>query len=141
MGKSFRTDDLDQLLLLPPSLHDWLPERHLARFLVDVVDAMDMSAIYASYDEKDGRGQSAYLPEIPLLSLSTSLVSVWIRTTGSRSRSVPRRHQGQGCCLDRAGRVRDPTNRSHSNPVCSEYVRNQCGAAAFAGHAREGVDA
>jgi transposase len=64
MGKSFRTDDLNQLLLLPPSLHDWLPERHLARFLADVVDALDLGAIYASYDEKDGRGQSAYLPEM-----------------------------------------------------------------------------
>jgi len=64
MGKSFRSDDLDQSLLLPPSLHDWLPEKHLARFLVDVVDALDLSAIYASYDEKDGRGQSAYLPEM-----------------------------------------------------------------------------
>ena len=64
MGKSFRSDDLDQLLLLPPSLHDWLPEKHLARFLVDVVDELDLSAIYASYDEKDGRGQSAYSPEM-----------------------------------------------------------------------------
>lgn len=62
MGKSFRSDDLDQTLLLPPSLHDWLPEKHLARFLVDVVDAMDLSAIHASYDEKDGRGQAAYAP-------------------------------------------------------------------------------
>jgi len=33
MGKSFRSDDLNQALLLPPSLHDWLPEDHLARFL------------------------------------------------------------------------------------------------------------
>jgi transposase len=66
MGKSFRTDDLKQLLLLPPSLHDWLPERHLARFLVDVLAALDLSAIYASYDEKDGRGQSAYAPEMML---------------------------------------------------------------------------
>src|ERR1039458_6785822 len=64
MGKCFRSDDLNQALLLPPSLHDWLPEKHLARFLVDVVDALDLSAIYASYDEKDGRGQSAYLPEM-----------------------------------------------------------------------------
>jgi transposase len=66
MGKSFRSDDLNQMLLLPPSLHDWLPERHLARFLVDVVAALDLSAIYASYDEKDGRGQSAYAPEMML---------------------------------------------------------------------------
>lgn len=64
MGKSFRSDDLDQRLLLPPSLHDWLPENHLARFLVDVVKQLDLSAIYASYDEKDGRGLSAYAPEM-----------------------------------------------------------------------------
>ncbi len=62
MGKSFRSDDLNQSLLLPPSLHDWLPENHLARFLVDVVESLDLSAIYASYDEKDGRGLSAYAP-------------------------------------------------------------------------------
>jgi transposase len=62
MSKSFRTDDLNQSLLLPPSLHDWLPENHLARFLVDVVNALDLEAIYASYSEKDGRGLSAYAP-------------------------------------------------------------------------------
>jgi transposase len=66
MGKSFRSDDLNQMLLLPPSLHDWLPERHLARFLVDVVAALDLSAIYASYEAGDGRGQSAYAPEMML---------------------------------------------------------------------------
>ena len=66
MEKSFRADDLNQLLLLPPSLHDWLPERHLARFLVDVIAALDLSAIYASYDQKDGRGQSPYAPEMML---------------------------------------------------------------------------
>lgn len=64
MGKSFRGDDLNQVLLLPPCLHDWLPEKHLARFLVDVVDALDLSAIYFSYEEKDGRGQAAYAPEL-----------------------------------------------------------------------------
>ena len=62
MGKSFRSDDLNQSLLLPPSLHDWLPEKHLARFLVDVVETLDLSAIHASYDAGDGRGQSAYAP-------------------------------------------------------------------------------
>ena len=62
MGKSFRSDDLNQSLLLPPSLHDWLPENHLARFLVDVVETVDLSAIYASYEAGDGRGQSAYAP-------------------------------------------------------------------------------
>ena len=62
MSKSFRADDLNQSLLFPPSLHDWLPENHLARFLADVVNALDLEAIYASYGEKDGRGMSAYAP-------------------------------------------------------------------------------
>lgn len=64
MGKSFLPDQVNQSLLFPPSLHDWLPEGHLARFLVDVVSALDLSAIYASYEERDGRGQSAYAPEM-----------------------------------------------------------------------------
>ena len=62
MGKSFRADDLNQSLLFPPSLHDWLPDNHLARFLADVVNALDLEAIYSSYNEKDGRGLSAYAP-------------------------------------------------------------------------------
>src|SRR5271167_4424271 len=39
-----------------------LPENHLARFLSDVVNALDLEGIYASYSEKDGRGMSAYAP-------------------------------------------------------------------------------
>ena len=62
MGKCFRSADVKQALLLPPWLHDWLPEKHLARFLVDVVDALDLGAIYESYEDKDGRGQAAYDP-------------------------------------------------------------------------------
>ena len=66
MGKSFRSDDLDQGLLLPPSLHDWLPENHLSRFLAEVVSQLDLGAIYASYNEKDGRGRAAYAPPMML---------------------------------------------------------------------------
>jgi len=64
MGQNFFSDTVNQTLLFPPSLHDWLPEGHLARFLVDVVSTLDLSAIYASYAEKDGRGQAAYAPEM-----------------------------------------------------------------------------
>ena len=63
MGQNFLPDTVNQTLLFPPSLHDWVPEGHLARFVVDVVSALDLEAIYASYREKDGRGQSAYAPE------------------------------------------------------------------------------
>jgi transposase len=62
MGQNFFPDTVNQTLLFPPSLHDWLPETHLARFLVDVVSELDLSAIYKSYEEKDGRGQAAYAP-------------------------------------------------------------------------------
>jgi len=64
MGQNFYPDTIDQTLMFAPSLHDWLPEAHLARFLVDVVSALDLSAIYKSYEEKDGRGQAAYAPEM-----------------------------------------------------------------------------
>jgi transposase len=62
MSQRFRVCDLNQPLLLPPSLQDWLPERHLARFVSDVVDGLDLSAIYAAYNRKDGRGLAAYHP-------------------------------------------------------------------------------
>jgi transposase len=64
MGQNFYPDAINQTLLFPPSLHDWLPEGHLARFLADVVSALDLTLIYKSYQEKDGRGQAAYLPEM-----------------------------------------------------------------------------
>jgi transposase len=64
MGQNFIPDTVNQTLLFPPSLDDWLPEGHLARFLLDVVSALDLSAIYKSYQDKDGRGQAAYAPEM-----------------------------------------------------------------------------
>ena len=62
MSKRFREHQPEQRLLLPPSLDDWLPEGHLARFLSDVVLELDLRAIYQSYEQKDGRGQAAYHP-------------------------------------------------------------------------------
>jgi transposase len=50
--------------LLPPSLQDWLPEGHLARFVAEVVEALDLSGIYAKYEEGDGRGLAAYDPRM-----------------------------------------------------------------------------
>src|SRR5438128_1861315 len=64
MSKQFRDCNLDQLLLLPASLHDWLPEGHLARFVAEVVETLDLSAMYAKYEERDGRGLAAYDPRM-----------------------------------------------------------------------------
>src|SRR6266480_7240413 len=62
MSFQFRACTLDQPLLLAPSLQQWLPEGHLARFLADVTEQLDLSAIYSAYDRPDGRGQAGYHP-------------------------------------------------------------------------------
>ena len=62
MNKRFRVCTLDQQFLLAPSLQDWLPEDHLARFVADVMNELDLSPIYAKYERADGRGLSAYHP-------------------------------------------------------------------------------
>ena len=49
---------------MPPSLEEWLPEGHLARFVAEVVEALDLSAIYGRYEERDGRGMAAYDPRM-----------------------------------------------------------------------------
>ena len=64
MTKRFRGCDLDQSLLLPPSLHDWLPQSHLARFIADIMQELDTAPFYAEYQGQDGRGQSAYDPQM-----------------------------------------------------------------------------
>ena len=51
--------------LLPPSLDDWLPEDHLARFILEAIEQLDLSALILRYG---GRGSAAYHPEV-LLSL------------------------------------------------------------------------
>ncbi len=61
MSKTFRSYQPEQRLLLPPSLEDWLPEGHLARFVSDVAGELDLGEIYGAYEE-DGRGMAAYHP-------------------------------------------------------------------------------
>lgn len=61
MAKTFRPYDLNQQLLLPPDVRDWLPEGHLALFVSDVVDELDLAAIVRAYDDEE-RGQPPYHP-------------------------------------------------------------------------------
>lgn len=79
--KRFRVCDLDQQFLLPPSLQDWLPEGHLARFVADVTNELNLSAIYAQYERRDGRGLSAYHP---LLMTRLLLYGYCLGVTSSR---------------------------------------------------------
>jgi transposase len=63
MSKTYKPYRPEQDLLLPPSLKDWLPEKHLAYFVSEVIDELDLSGIYAVY-EKDERGQPPYEPRM-----------------------------------------------------------------------------
>jgi transposase len=61
MAQNFVVCDRDQELLLPPSLRDWLPEGHLAWFVIEAVAAFDLSAFYTAY-RADGHGRPAHDP-------------------------------------------------------------------------------
>src|ERR687896_577219 len=61
MAQNFLACDREQELLLPPSLREWLPEGHLAWFVIDAVAEMDLTAFYAAYRE-DGHGRAAHDP-------------------------------------------------------------------------------
>jgi transposase len=63
MAKSYRRYLPEQDLLLPPSLREWLPENHLAYFVSDVVDSLDLSAMDAVYGDEE-RGQPPYDPRM-----------------------------------------------------------------------------
>jgi transposase len=90
VDKTFRPFEPDQILLMPPSLNEWLPEDHLARFVAELVDAvLDLSPIYADYTEARG-----YPPYDPRLMVRLLLYGY---TTGMRSsRGIARR------CVDDA---------------------------------------
>src|SRR4028119_696997 len=60
---NFRPIDRDTAFLLPPSVDEWLPERHLARFVVEVIEGLDLSAMRKSYR---GTGSASYHPKLLL---------------------------------------------------------------------------
>jgi transposase len=60
---NFVACDRDQELLLPPSMREWLAEDHLAWFVLDAVDAIDLGAFYAEYRD-DGWGRAAFDPKM-----------------------------------------------------------------------------
>ncbi|MEZ5122383.1 MAG: transposase [Solirubrobacterales bacterium] len=61
MAQNFLSCDREQELLLAPSLCDWLPEGHLAWFVLDAVDVLDLSEFYGAYRE-GGHGRAAHDP-------------------------------------------------------------------------------
>jgi transposase len=94
MPQNFLDCDREQAFLLPPSLRDWLPEDHLAWFVIDSVSRMDLSSFYSAY-RADGHGRAAYEP-----SMMVSLVLYGYATNERSSRGIERR-----CRQDIAYRV------------------------------------
>src|SRR5215207_3272795 len=94
MAQNFIACDREQPFLLPPDVRDWLPEDHLAWFVIDAVGVMDLAAFYAAY-RQDGHGRAAYEPAV----MVALLLYCWARGTRS-SRAIER-----ACVEDVAWRV------------------------------------
>ena len=63
MGQNFVSCDRGQVMLLPPSLTDWLPEDHLVWTVLGVVEQMNLDVFYGVY-RANGQGRSAYDPQM-----------------------------------------------------------------------------
>jgi transposase len=85
MAVNVRGGDREQLFLMPPLVTDWLPEDHVAWFVLDVIAELDLAAFYAEF-RLDGRGGAVYDPAMMLG------VLVYAYCTGERSsRRIERR--------------------------------------------------
>jgi transposase len=100
VGQNFLSCDREQALLLPPSLREWLPEGHLAWFVLDAVATIDLTAFYAEYRD-DGWGRAAHDPAM-MVALLLYAYAIGERT----SRRIERRcHEDIACrviCANRA---------------------------------------
>jgi transposase len=89
MAQNFIACDREQELLLPPSLREWLAEDHLAWFVLDAVDAMDLRAFFAGYRE-DGWGRAAHDPAM-MMALLIYAYAVGERSSRRRAEYPGRR--------------------------------------------------
>src|SRR3954454_3155522 len=85
MAQNFVACDRDQVLLLPTSLRDWLPEEHLAWLVLEAIDELDLSAFYGAY-RADGHGRAALDPAM-MVALLVYAYAVGVRS----SRAIERR--------------------------------------------------
>jgi transposase len=85
MAGCFLRGDRDQPFLLPPDVRDWLPADHLAWFVLDVVDQLDLQPLYRAHRD-DGHGHPAYDPKA-LLGMLLYVYAIGVRS----SRQIERR--------------------------------------------------
>ena len=114
MGQNFIGCDREQELLLPPSLRDWLPEDHLACFVLDAVAELDLGAFFGAY-RRDGWGRAAHDPAMMVALL------LYVYAVGERSsRQIERR-----CHEDVAVRVIAANQAPDHATIARFRVRHQ----------------
>jgi hypothetical protein len=88
MAQNFSACDREQELLLPPSLREWLPRDHLAWFVLDAVEAMDLSGFLAGYCD-DGWGRATHDPAM-MVALLVYAYAIGERSSRRIERRCPR---------------------------------------------------
>ena len=113
MPTSYRPYEPDQVMLLPAAPQDWLPQGHLAYFISDTVDALDLKAFYARYDGGGSRNQPfhpAMMVKVLVYGYATGVFS---------SRKIARRlHE------DLAFRMLAAGNFPHHRTICDFRARH-----------------
>jgi transposase len=122
VSQNFLGCDREQAFLLPPSLGEWLPEDHFARFVIAAVDAMDLSAFYSGY-RADGHGRPAHDPAMMVALL------VYAYARGQRSSRVIER----GCFEDIAFRVISANRQPDHTTIARFRQRHERALAALFG--------
>jgi transposase len=122
VSQNFLGCDREQAFLLPPSLDEWLPEDHFARFVIAAVEAMDLSAFYADY-RADGHGRPAHDPAMMVALL------VYAYARGQRSSRVIER----GCFEDIAFRVISANRQPDHTTIARFRQRHERALAALFG--------
>jgi transposase len=120
MAYNFLRAQRDQPFLLPPDLRDWLPTGHLAWFLLDVVDQLDLAPFYRQHRD-DGHGHPAYDPKT-LLGVLLYGYCIGVRS----SRQIERR-----CTEDVAFRVLAGNQTPDHVTIARFRVRHQQALAGF----------
>ena len=90
MAQNFIGCDREQAFLLPPSLREWLPEDHLAWFVIEAVAEMDLGEFYADYRD-DGHGRAAYEPSMMVALLLYAYATEQRSARGDRAPLPPGR--------------------------------------------------
>jgi hypothetical protein len=106
--KSYRPWSPTQAFLLTPSPMEWLPEGHLAYFVLEVAQALDLSEIDGAIQEKDGRGERPYPPAM-MVALLVYGYSVGVFSS--------RRGRGTGLIGGGSGRGRRPAGSPGGCPA------------------------